>query len=290
MTVSVFYNGKEYILPESIERFDEYQDDSMKTYDEGWTYRLTLSHLKIVDISTDENPYLRYKLFVGIMPTNRDTKIIIYGEYFIDRPYRHGSFHYIEVPESEMIDFDRINSKFILDIGNNSCAILLKDEVIVIGITTDFQEYLEPEEVDDYDEDIYGEPYLSIIRINLVRDITDFPFDRSSVDGRLSVDKRITSNVEKDDSCYEVCFCFTCVCSSSDKIHSKTKNEITITLSDEQIRIRYDMDTTTYDHYMLAGTEYNDFPTMRTHQKNDCFHDEITYERFPEEDSEEEDD
>jgi len=178
MTVSVFYNKEQYELPDSMRSLNEYQDDSMKErFYGGW--HLKLSHLKIVDISTEENPDLSYKIFVGVMPTKRNTRIIIYGEYFENRPYEYGSFHYMEVDESEFIKFDNQSSKFILDVGNNSCAILLNSELILIGITPEFQDFLHEEAIDlnKYDDD-----YLSSIerifikRIDFIRDITDLSF------------------------------------------------------------------------------------------------------------------
>lgn len=296
-TVSIGFDGNQYELPNSMSHFNEYQDSSMKTFNRSGPDILTLSHLKIVDISTDENPYLRYKLFVGIMPTirRRGTRIIIFGEYFINRPYRYNSFNYIEVPESEIIDLYNP----ILDIGNNLCAILLKKELIVIGITPDFQEYLEPEEVDDWDESEYGKPYLSVTRFNFIYDITDFPFDRSSIDGHPLIDghpsfeEDMTSSFENDDDggC-KINLYFTKVCRvrfrSSIEIHSKTENQITIYISNKEIRIEYIRDTTTYDRYIVDG-EYNDFPRIRTDEESDYFSREITYPRFLKEESEEDD-
>lgn len=275
MTVSVIYNEEQYELPYSMGCLNEYQDYA------GW--HLKLSHLKFVNISTDENPYLRYKLFVGVMPTTGNTRIIIYGEYFDGRPYSYGSFNYIEVNESEFIEFDDQSSKFILDVGNNSCAILLKSKIIVIGITPDFQDFLHEDEntieVDEYEED-----YLFIKRIDFIRDITNLTFDRSSIDGRPSFDERMTSRVEKDGGDCKIVLHFTCVCRSSKKIHSETTNEITISFSNEQIRITYAMNTTTYERYMLDATGYNDFPTILTDERNAEFYREITYDRFSEED------
>lgn len=275
MTVSVIYNEEQYELPDSMGCLNEYQDDA------GW--HLKLSHLKFVNISTDENPYLRYKLFVGVMPTTGNTRIIIYGEYFDGRPYSYGLFHYMEVDESEFIEFNDQPSKFILDVGNNSCTIVLKSELIVIGITPDFQDFLHEDEntieVDEYEED-----YLFIKRIDFIRDITNLTFDRSSIDGRPSFDECMTSRVEKDGGGCKIVLHFTCVCRSSKKIHSETTNEITISFSNEQIRITYAMNTTTYERYMLDATGYNDFPTILTDERNAEFYREITYDRFPEED------
>lgn len=278
MTVPVFYNKQQYELPDSMRSLNEYQDDSMKERFYG-RWHLKLSHLKIVDISTEENPYLSYKIFVGVMPTTRNTRIIIYGEYFENRPYEYGSFHYIEVDESKFIKFDDQSSKFILDVGNNSCAILLKSEIIVIGITPEFQDFLHEDEntidVDEYDED-----YLSIKRIDFIHDITDLLFDDRPF--QLS-DEHMTSRVEKNDGC-KIELCFTCVCSYSKKIHSETTNNITIYISNEQIRISHDMKTTTYERYIVGATGYNDRPTILTDERNATFHREITYDRFPEED------
>lgn len=280
MTVSVIYNGKQYELPNSMRSLNQYQTDSMKTFHGGW--HLNLSHLEIVDISTEENPHLSYKLFVGVMPTTGNTRIIIYGEYFENRPYEYGSFHYIEVDESEFIKFDDQFSIFILDVGNNSCAILLNSELILIGITPEFQDFLhEYENTIEVDE--YNEDYLFIKRVNFICDITDLSFDDNSF--QLS-DEHMTSRVEKDDGGCKIELCFTCVCSYSysKKIHSETTNKITIYISNEQIRIWYKMKTTTYERYIFGATGCNDRSTKQTDEINAEFNREITYDRFPEED------
>jgi len=276
MTVSVFYNKEQYELPNSMECLKKYQTDSMKTFHAE--LHLKLSHLEIVDISTEENPYLSYKIFVGVMPTTRNTRIIIYGEYFENRPYEYGSFNYIEVDESKFIEFDDQSSKFILDVGNNSCAILLNSELILIGITPEFQDFLhEDENIIDVDE--YNEDYLFIKRIDFICDITDLSFDDNSF--QLS-DEHMTSRVEKDDGC-KIELCFTCVCHYSKKKYTETTNKITISFSNEQIRISYVMKTTTYEHFIVDGTGYHDRPKKQTDERNATFHREITYDRFPEE-------
>ena len=102
MVYTVFYNGKEYNLPESMRCLGEHQDPSMKSY--GMP---TLSQVKIVEMLIHGEEYgLPYKIFIGVMPTNRNSNIIIVGEYFLDYPSDNGSFHHIEVPDSEMIDSD----------------------------------------------------------------------------------------------------------------------------------------------------------------------------------------
>ena len=101
MTFSVYDRKSRYELPDSMMHLIEYQDSSMK-------YRgdLTLSHVKIVEMLIRGKEYrLPYKLFIGVMPTNRNSKIIIIGEYFLDHPSDYCSFRDIEVPNSEMINF-----------------------------------------------------------------------------------------------------------------------------------------------------------------------------------------
>jgi hypothetical protein len=286
MTVSVIYNGKQYKLPNSMWCLNEYQDDSMKTFYGGWHFKL--SHLEFVNISTDENPFLSYKIFVGVMPTTGDTRIIIYGEYFDGRPCEYGLFHYIEVDESEFIEFDDQSSKFILDVGNNSCTIVLKSELIVIGITPDFQDFLQEEtiDLDEYDDD-----YLSSIerifikRINFIRDITDLSFYYDSSDRSFELsDEHTTSRVEKNDGGCKIDLCFTCVCHYLEEIYTETTNNITIYVSNEQIRICHEMKTTTYEHSFVGVTEYNDFPTKQADKKNATFYHETTIDLFSEED------
>ena len=205
--------------------------------------------------------------------------MIIYGEYSYRGgfgPFEHGSFNYIQVCKSEMIEFgDQPSnefgdqpSNFILQVGKNLCAIVLKSELIVIGITPEFLENL-----DDPDDDVYIEPFLFITHIKYERKIIDFPFDSPSFD------EKIISSVKKDDDgVCEIDLCFTCVCRSSE-----TMNRITISFSDEQIRITYDMNRTTYERY-VSGGEYNDEPTMSTHERHNLFNRETTIILFPEED------
>jgi hypothetical protein len=293
MTFSIFYNGKEYELPESMRFLSEYQDDSMKIY--GF---LTLSHVKIVEILIRGEEYgLPYKLFIGVMPTNRNSKMIIFGEYFRDSPYEYGSFRHIEVPNSEMIDFVCDSESFdidILDLKNNTYAILLKTGVIIIGITPAFQKYLD--ENGDDDDGYYDNSYLYVECFNFVRDITYSPFNRSSIDCYdLIFDEEMTSRSEKNDGGSRICLDFTrtCRCSDDDcltKLHWKTENSIWIDISNEEIGIEYTRNTTTYDRYIVDGTEYNDFPTIQTDEKDDNFHHEITYKLTFSEDESEEDD
>jgi hypothetical protein len=272
MTVSVFYKGKPYELPESMRCLGEHQDDSMKTDDDGiYIDALQLSHLEFINVSNGQGHSTNYSLFVGVADTVRDSIIIIYGEYdssYDFGPYKHGSFNYIEVPKSEMIEFDDQPSKFILQVGKHLCAIVLKSELIVIGITQDFLEDLdEPLFDDDYDE-----PFSFFKRIEYERKITDFPFVRSSIGGRL------TSGVEKKDDGCEIVLCFDWVCRNS----LETMNEITISFLDEQIKISYDMKTTTYEQY-VSGGEYNDDPTMSTDKREIVFNRETIIDLFSEE-------
>jgi len=284
MVFTAFYKGKEYNLPESMRCLSEYQDDSMKTDDdEIWRNSLQLSHLQFINISNGLGNITNYSLFVGVADTVRDSIIIIYGEYDLSYdfgPYKHGSFNYIEVSKSEMIEFDDQPSKFILQVGTHLCAILLKSELIVIGITQDFLDDLDhPLFDDDYDE-----PFSFMKRIEYERKITYFPLVCSSIEGPAPFDEIITSSVEKndEDDC-EIVLCFTWERRNSSKI----TNEITISFSDEQIKISYDMKTTTYEQYVSRG-EYNDDPTMSTDKREIVFNRETTIDLFPEE--EEDDD
>jgi hypothetical protein len=273
MTFKVLYNGEKYELQYSMRVLSEYQDDSMKCESIP-----TLSHLKLIRISTKKNPDLNYKLFVGVMPTKYNTIIIIYGEYFENRPYQCGLFHYIEVPKSEMIEFDEQPSNFILDVGDNSCAILFKRGAIVIGITPDFYGHLDDFEVDKRDELEYREPYLSIHHIYFIRKITELLFD-----GPPSIDKKMTLSVEKYEDHCEICLCFPFVCrDSSGEIQSETTDKITICISDEEIEIFYVMNRITACH--VVDSAFSDLHKIQTREENDILYLKITYDRFPEED------
>jgi hypothetical protein len=230
------------------------------------------------------------------MPTNRNSNIIIVGEYFLDSPYEYGSFRHIEVPNSEMIDFecdsdsdsDSDRESFeILELENNLYAILLKTGVIIIGITPTFQEYLEENlQIDDGD---YDDSYLYVERFNFVHNITDYPFDRSSINCfDLRFNETITSSFEKNDGVSRICLDFTRICRCSDddcltKLHWKTENHIWIDISNGEIEIVYSRNTTTYDRYISDG-HFNDRPTMRTEEKDDNFHHNIRYKLFQKED------
>ena len=278
-----FYNNQKYVLPHSMRHLLEHQTESLRTVYQNEEL-ITLSHLEFITASTELFEFTNYYLFIGIADTGDDTIMIIYGEYSYRGgfgPFEHCSFNYIQVCKSEMIEFgDQPSnefgdqpSNFILQVGKNLCAIVLKSELIVIGIKPEFLENL-----DDPDDDVYIEPFLFINRIKYERKIIDFPFDSPSFD------EEMTSSVKKDDDCgCEIGLCFTCVCRSSEIIHSETMNRITISFSDEQIRITYDMNTTTYVRY-VSGGEYNDEPTMSTQERRDVFKHETTIIFFPEED------
>jgi len=247
-------------------------------------------------IDGEETRSSSYNIFIGVMRTNRKSNIIIIGEYYLNVPSSDDSFRHIEVPNSEMTAFvcDPESDREYFDVNiidlNNSCAILLKKEVIIIGTTPDFQKYLD-ENGGDYDDS-----YLCVERFNFVRDITDFPFNRSSIDCYdLRFNEEMTSHLEKNDggSRIRLDFTRTCRCSDDDcltKLHWKTENSIWIDISNEEIRIEYTRRTNTYDRYVVDGTEYNDFPTIGTAENYDNFHHEITYDLFQKEDSKEEDD
>jgi len=290
MTFTAFTVDNGYQLPNSMSYLIEYQDDSMKYRESP-----TLSQVKIVEMMIGGEEYrLPYKIFIGVMPTNRNSNIIIVGEYFLDYPPDYGSFHHIEVPNSEMIDFecdsdsDSDRKSFeILELENNLYAILLKTGVIIIGITPTFQEYLEENlQIDDGD---YNDSYLCVERFNFVHNITDFPFNRSSIDCfDLRFNETMTSSLEKNDGVSRICLDFTrtCRCSNDDcltKLHWKTGNHIWIDISNREIRIVYSRHTTTYDRYISDG-HFNDRPTMRTEEKDDNFHHNIRYKLFQKED------
>lgn len=299
MVYTVFYNGTEYELPQSLRLLNDHQDDSMKSH--GMP---TLSQVKIFEILVRGEEYgLTYKTFIGVMPTNRNSNIIIVGEYSLDYPSDYGSFHHIEVPDSEMIDFvcdpdsdsesDR-KSFDILHLQNNTYAILLKTGVIIIGITPTFQNYLEENVA--YDGGDYDDSYLYVKRFNFVRDITDSPFDTPILNcNRLRFEEDMTSSVEKnDDNHSTIRLAFSCVCSCSDtdcltKSHWNTETDIYIYISNEEIRI----DDSRYIHSnerCVVDGEYNDRPMIRNFEKDDSFHDETTYLLFPKDESEEDGD
>lgn len=270
-----FYNNQKYELPHSMCHLLEHQTESLRTVYLNEEL-ITLSHLEIIAASTELFEFTNYYLFIGVADTGDDTIIIIYGEYADRRdfgPFEHGSFNYIQVCKSEMIEFGDQPSNFILQVGKNLCAIVLKSELIVIGITPDFLQNL-----DDPNDDDYDEPFLFINRIKYERKITDFPLVRSSICGPVSFDEIITSGVKKNDDGCEIVLYFTWVCSNS----WETTNEITIYFSDEQIKISYDMKTTTYEQYVSNG-EYNDVPTMSTDKRHNVFNRETIIDLFPEE-------
>lgn len=288
MTFKVLYNGEKFNLPNSMRVLSEYQDDSMKCESIP-----TLSHLKLIRISTKKNPDLNYKLFVGVMLTKYDTIIIIYGEYFENRPYQCGLFHYIEVPKSEMIEFDEQPSNFILDVGDNSCAILFKRGAIVIGITPDFYGHLDDFEVDKHNELEYRKSYLSIHQIDFIPKVVQILFDYLR-----SIDKKMTLSVEKYDNvcCDDVCCdddCCNDYCDiilgfpfvyrdSSGEIQSETTDKITIRVLDGKIEIFYEMNGITACH--VVDSAFSDLHKIQTHEENDILYLKITYDRFPEED------
>ena len=310
MTFFVYDSIRKYELPESMRFLSESQDYLMKYHGSP-----TLSQVKIIEMLIRGEEYgLQYKLFIGVMPTKHNSIIIIIGEYFLDSPY--GSFRHIEVPNSEMIDFkcnsdsdsdtDLDKESFdidILDLENNLYAILLKTGIIIIGITPAFQKYLD--ENGEFDDGDYDDSYLCVDRFNFVRDITDSPFDRSSIDccdlrfnetmtsSLEKINETMNSSFEKNDGCSRISLYFTrtCRCSDDDcltNLHWKTENHIWIDISNGEIRIHYTRCTTTYDSYILDG-HFNDHPRIQTDEKDDNFRHKITYDRFPEDKSEEDD-
>ena len=289
MPFTVFtVDNHEYKLPNSMRFLNEHH--SMK-------YRGSpiLSQVKIFGMLIDGEEYtFPYKIFIGVMRTNRESNIIIFGEYYLNNPYDYGSFHHIEVFDSERIDSDR-ESFDILNLENNTYAILLKTEVIIIGITPTFQKYLDENEDDD-DGD-YDNRYLYVKRFDFVSDITNSPFDTPIIDCRdRRIDKKMTSRVEKHDdnnSTIRLSFCCVCSCYDDDcrtKSHWSTENYLMIYISNEEIKID-DRRYITINDICVVDGEYNDFPTIRNFETNDSRYHEITYElSFPEDESEEEDD
>lgn len=280
------YKRKEYQLPESMRKLRKYQVDRNSD-------NLELSHLEFIEVSTKDNS-TTYSVFVGVVDTIRDSIVIIYGEYdnsYKCCPFRYGSFNYIEVPNSEIIEYYGQSSNILLNTCKNLCVIVLKSEVIFFSITPEFLEDVDDPQFNDpwFDEndwffDDLDNTFLSMERIKYERNITYFPIHCCP-----SFDKSITSSIKKtDDRCnINIGLCFTCVCrdSSTEEIHSETMNEITIDFTNGQIRITYDMKTTAYVHYVSSG-EYNDEPTMSTDERDHVFKHETTIDLFPKEDEE----
>ena len=292
MTFTVFTNRHGYQLPDSMGFLNKYQDDSMK-----YCGSPKLSHVNIYGILIDGEEYsFPYKIFIGVMPTNRNSNIIIAGEYFLNHPSDYGSFHHIEVFDSERIDSDKESFDIldILNLRNNKYVILLKTGVIIISITPAFQEYLD--ENKDYDEGDYNNCYLYVKRFDFVRDITISPFDTPIIHCRSSIHKQMTSSVEKgDDNNSIIRLNFRCVCSCSNadcltETHWSTENCIRIYISNKEIKIDDSRYITTNERCVVDGG-YNDFPTIRNFEEKDSSYHKITYElSFPEDESEEEDD
>ena len=136
-----FYNNQKYELPHSMRHLLEHQTESLRTVYQNEEL-LTLSYLELIAASTERFEFTNYYLFIGIADTGDDTIMIIYGEYSDRRdfgPFEHCSFNYIQVCKSEMIEFGDQPSNFILQVRKNLCAIVLKSELIVIGITAIFK-------------------------------------------------------------------------------------------------------------------------------------------------------
>lgn len=289
---------KGYQLPNSLSWLNYCQDTLMKYREKT----ILFEKVNIFDMWINGGEYsLPYKIFIGVMRTNRNSKIIIVGEYFRDNPSEQRSFYHIEVPDSEIIDFvcdsdsepdsDR-KSLNILHLQNNTYAVLFKTGVIIIGITPTFQNYLE--ENVDYDEGNYNDSYLYMKRFDFVRDITNSPFNTPIIHCRSSIDKQMTSRVEKyDDNNSMICLNFSCVCSCSNsdcltETHWSTENCIRIYISNKEIKIVDSRYITTNERCVVDG-EYNDRPTIRDFEENDSRYHETTYPLFPEDESEEDD-
>ena len=238
----------------------------------------TLSQVKIIDMMTDggETRSSSYNIFIGVMRTNRKSNIIIIGEYYRNEPSSDDLFQHIEVFDSERIDLEHESDPLdILSIQYSTHAILLKTGVIIIGVTPRFEIYVK--------------------RFDFVSDITNSPFDTPIIYCNWSIHRQMTSSVEKcDDNNSIIHLNFRCVCSCSDsdcltKTHWNTENCIRIYISNKEIKIDDRRYGTTNDISIVDGW-HNDFPRKKNDEKNYRKCHEITYERFPEENSEEEED
>jgi len=217
MPFTVFYNGEQYELPDSMRKF----------------HGMTLSHLEFVNILDKDNERLTgYQIFVGVLIPDDDVVSIIYGTYFNDYP--RNDFNCISVDKLEMIDVDNI-----LDIGLNSCAVLLKTELIIICTDPEFRSHYEYfGEAFDYD----GE-YLFIKR---------FTFDSEMINFLWGLDVDVDITVRKNDISCMIFLSFT---------YRRYSSRIEISISNEEIRLRYEI--TRMNKYKEVHCGHNDSPSYR---------------------------
>lgn len=219
MTYTVFYENETYELPNSMREFDG----------------MSLSHLKLVNILKEANKRLTgYQIFVGVLiPDDGDVVNIIYGTYFNDYP--RNDFNCISVDKLEMIDVDNI-----LDIGLNSCAVLLKTELIIIRTDPNFSSHYESfGEAFDYD----GE-YLFIKRFTFDSEMINFLFHKENVE--------IDYTVQKNDISCIIYLSFT---------YRSYSTRIKISISNEEIRLLYEITRT--NKYKEVHCGHNDSPSYR---------------------------
>jgi hypothetical protein len=222
---------------------------------------MSLSHLKLVNILKEANKRLTgYQIFVGVLiPDDGDVVNIIYGTYFNDYP--RNDFNCISVDKFEMIDVDNI-----FDIGLNSCAVLLKTELIIIRTNSEFSSHYESfGEAFDYD----GE-YLFIKR---------FTFDSEMIDFLLGLDFDLDITVQKNDISCMIFLSFT---------YRSYSSRIEISISNEEIRLRYEI--TRMNKYKEVHCGHNDSPSYRDVKEitdERCFEEIYSMEKEPDESDEE---
>jgi hypothetical protein len=220
MASKVIYKKENYELPYSMREFNGRE----------------LSDLKLVNILQQDNEsWTGYQIFIGVLRPDHDDHdnfdvIIIYGTYYQDYPRK--DFVYIIVNKYDMIDSDNI-----VDIGLNSCAILLKSELIIIRTHPNFSSHYE-RFWDGFD---YEGKYLFI---------KYFTFDSKIVDIRLLHLDEVDITVRKDDISCILILSFTYGCCSTD---------IEIRISDEEIRIICESSRT--EKYKEVHCGHNDFPS-----------------------------
>lgn len=217
MASKVIYKKENYELPYSMREFNGRE----------------LSDLKLVNILQQDNEsWTGYQIFIGVLRPDHDNfdVIIIYGTYYEDYPRK--DFNYITVNKYDMIDSDNI-----VDIGLNSCAILLKSELIIIRTHPNFSSHYQ-RYGDGFD---YEGKYLFI---------KYFTFDSKIVDIRLLDLDEVDITVRKDDISCILILSFTYGCCSTD---------IEIRISDEEIRIICESSRT--EKYKEVHCGHNDFPS-----------------------------
>ena len=229
---TVFYNKEEFKLPRSMIEFDGMQ----------------LHSINSIDILQENNQNSGYKILICVLIQDDDYRIhIIYGVCYNNYPndYPKEDFHCITIHKSEMIEFDDHDTRFILDVGLNSCAILLKTQLIVIDTDPEFISHL----------DMFGEGFdyqdncLFTNHIQFISEITEFPCNKSN--------ERISLRVENDDISLIIYLLFT--------YGNHSSNTIRISISNEQIKLEYTITKKTI--FTNVSYEYNDYPLYRTDEE-----------------------